>query len=89
MTRTASSRPAASIDVDHRGHHRVGERVALVGTVEVQAQHAVVVRDFEVDHRVANSALIAARACSRFFAPPGGSGRRTGPCSRLGSRIVA
>ena len=28
------------------------------------------------------------RRC-RSVAPPGGSGRRTGPCSRLGSRIVA
>ena len=36
---------AGGVDrVDHPGHHLVGERVALVGTIQVQAQHAVVVR---------------------------------------------
>ena len=37
----------------------------------------------------ANRAAMASSAPCRSVAPPGGSGRRTGPCSRLGSRIVA
>ena len=40
-------------------------------------------------HRRLNSAAIASSAPCRSVAPPGGSGSRTGPCSRLGSRIVA
>ncbi len=84
--------------IDARRDHVVGERIALVGTIEGDAQHTVVEQHVEavdalisrvVAHLRENSALIAVSAPSRSVAPPGTSGRRTPPCSRLGSRMVA
>ena len=97
ITRTPSSVPAALERVDQAHHHRFVDRVALVGPVEGEVEHVVVECDDEtvgagtgeVGHRRENSAEIASSALCRSRAPPGGSGRRTAPCSRLGSRIVA
>ena len=84
--------------VDEPFHHHVVDRVALVGPVERDAQHALVDPDREPgDGRSSpepsviaeNSTEMASSAPCRSRAPPGGSGSRTAPRSRLGSRIVA
>ena len=79
--------------VDEALHHRVVDGVALRGAVEGEVEHAVGQRDLEaVDRCVAhrsNRSLMASSAPWRSLAPPGTSGSRTGPCSRLGRRTVA
>src|SRR5262249_41052426 len=86
-------------DLDEGVHHLVGECVAAVGPVEAHAEHgAVVLGDqtrwgrgvvLHAPSSAANRATSASKASWHVAAPPGGSGSRTGPCSRLGSRIVA
>ena len=70
---------------DQRGHRRVVERVAA-GAVERQPEDGAVTFDVEAH---ANPAATASSAPCRSSAPPGGRGRRTGPCRRLGSSTVA
>ena len=84
--------------VDEPVHHHFVDRVALLGPIERDAQH----RRRRARSRARRPALyaaslIAARTPPRSprarpadrVAPPGGSGSRTAPCARLGSRIVA
>src|SRR5581483_1151551 len=82
--------PARGINrLDERRHRVVVQRVALVGTVEDEPQHA---RRVEVDvqaHEAANRSTSASRVCWQVVAPPGTSGSRTSPRSRDGNRIVA
>jgi len=89
--------------LDEAGHHGVVDGVALGGTVEPEPEHRVAHLDRQavdgtvglVGHRSgaavpsAKSEAMALSAPSRSVAPPGGSGSTTGPCSRLGSRMVA
>ena len=73
--------------------------VAALRTVEAHAEHGAVVLDGETLGRfgvvlharssAAKRSTSASRVSWHVVAPPGGSGSRTGPCSRLGSRIVA
>ena len=97
MTRTASSRPARSTaSIEPRTSSRRRSRCACRARSSAQRQHPGVERDVEA-RRPTRRSLIGVRTRrrsrrarpARSRAPPGGSGRRTGPCSRLGSRIVA
>src|SRR4051794_12144722 len=72
--------------------HVVVKGVALGRLVDVDAQSTGRGRDAQMlgrAHDRSNLAAIASSAPWRSVAPPGGSGNRTGPRSRLGRRIVA
>src|SRR5580693_7001985 len=86
---------------EHRLDDRVGKRVALGWSIDLELENRpdlldsqpldrpVGTRDLAVAHPPRYLSLIACSASCRFWAPPGGSGNCTGPRSRLGSRMVA
>ena len=83
--------------VDHRVEHHVVDRISLVGAVQRQLQYGTLLFGPQARHtgvahgtqRSANRADTAVSSSVRSLDPPVGSGRRTGPCSRLGSRMLA
>ncbi len=78
--------------VDRGVHHRVVDRVALLRTRQAQREHPRVERERRAREPTRSRSSARERVADgdqrglEVAGPPGGSGRRTGPWSRLGQQ---